>query len=112
MQIANLMEILPQNFSVVDREMVMRAYNFADEMHTGQRRVSGEPYVSHCVAVAGILAEMQVTPTIVIAALLHDTVEDTRATPADIQKEFGDEVAKLVEGVTKLTNLPPVSRGD
>ena len=112
MQIANLMEILPQNFSVVDREMVMRAYNFADEMHTGQKRVSGEPYVSHCVAVAGILAEMQVTPTIVIAALLHDTVEDTRATPADIQKGFGDEVAKLVEGVTKLTNLPRVSRGD
>ena len=112
MQIANLMEILPQNFSVVDREMVMRAYNFADEMHAGQKRVSGEPYVSHCVAVAGILAEMQVTPTIVIAALLHDTVEDTRATPADIQKEFGDEVAKLVEGVTKLTNLPRVSRGD
>ena len=112
MQIANLMEILPQNFSVVDREMVMRAYNFADEMHAGQKRVSGEPYVSHCVAVAGILAEMQVTPTIVIAALLHDTVEDTRATPADIQKGFGDEVAKLVEGVTKLTNLPRVSRGD
>ena len=112
MQIANLMEILPQNFSVVDREMVMRAYNFADEMHAGQKRVSGEPYVSHCVAVAGILAEMQVTPTIIIAALLHDTVEDTRATPADIQKEFGEEVAKLVEGVTKLTNLPRVSRGD
>ncbi len=112
MQIASLMEILPQNFSVVDREMVMRAYNFADEMHAGQKRVSGEPYVSHCVAVAGILAEMQVTPTIVIAALLHDTVEDTRATPADIQKAFGDEVAKLVEGVTKLTNLPRVSRGD
>ena len=112
MQIANLMEILPQNFSVVDREMVMRAYNFADEMHAGQKRVSGEPYVSHCVAVAGILAEMQVTPTIIIAALLHDTVEDTRTTPADIQKEFGEEVAKLVEGVTKLTNLPRVSRGD
>ena len=112
MQIANLMEILPRNFSVVDREMVMRAYNFADEMHAGQKRVSGEPYVSHCVAVAGILAEMQVTPTIIIAALLHDTVEDTRATTADIQKEFGDEVAKLVEGVTKLTNLPRVSRGD
>ncbi len=112
MQIANLMEILPQNFSVVDRDMVMRAYHFADEMHAGQKRVSGEPYVSHCVAVAGILAEMQVTPTIIIAALLHDTVEDTRATPAVIQKEFGEEVAKLVEGVTKLTNLPRVSRGD
>lgn len=106
------MEILPQNFSVVDRELVMRAYNFADEMHAGQKRVSGEPYVTHCIAVAGILAEMQVTPTIIIAALLHDTVEDTKATPADISKGFGEEVAKLVEGVTKLTNLPRVSRGD
>jgi len=62
--------------------------------------------------VAGILAEMQVTPTIIIAALLHDTVEDTSATTEDIAKNFGDEVAKLVEGVTKLTNLPRVSRGD
>ncbi|HWR65055.1 MAG TPA: bifunctional (p)ppGpp synthetase/guanosine-3',5'-bis(diphosphate) 3'-pyrophosphohydrolase [Bellilinea sp.] len=112
MQIANLMEILPQNFSVVDREMVMRAYQFAEKAHDGQKRVSGEPYVSHCTAVAGILAEMQVTPTIIIAALLHDTVEDTSTTTADIKKEFGDEVAKLVEGVTKLTNLPRVSRGD
>jgi len=112
MQIANLMEILPQGFSVVDRELVMRAYDFADKAHAGQKRVSGEPYVSHCVAVAGILAEMQVTPTIIIAALLHDTVEDTTTTVADLTREFGDEVAKLVEGVTKLTNLPRVSRGD
>lgn len=112
MQIANLMEILPQNFSVVDRELVMRAYDYANEMHAGQKRVSGEPYVSHCVAVAGILAEMQVTPTIIIAALLHDTVEDTSATTEDITKAFGEEVAKLVDGVTKLTNLPRVSRGD
>jgi len=112
MQIANLMEILPQNFSVVDREMVMRAYQFAEKAHEGQKRISGEPYVSHCVAVAGILAEMQVTPTIIISALLHDTVEDTPTTTAQINKEFGEEVAKLVEGVTKLTNLPRVSRGD
>jgi len=112
MEIANLIEMLPQNFGVVDREMVMRAYAFAEEAHAGQKRVSGEPYVSHCVAVAGILAEMQVTPTIIIAALLHDTVEDTKTSTTDISKAFGDEVAKLVDGVTKLTNLPRVSRGD
>ena len=112
MDISNLMEMLPQNFSVVDRELVMRAYEFASEMHAGQKRASGEPYISHCVAVAGILAEMQVTPTIIIAALLHDTIEDTRATKEDIAREFGDEVASLVDGVTKLTNLPRVSRGD
>lgn len=112
MKIDSLMEILPQNYSVVDREMVMRAYRFAEDAHQGQKRASGEPYVSHCLAVAAILAEMQVPPAVVIAGLLHDTVEDTIVTLEDIRKEFGDEVAKLVDGVTKLTNLPRVSRGD
>ncbi|MEW6179564.1 MAG: bifunctional (p)ppGpp synthetase/guanosine-3',5'-bis(diphosphate) 3'-pyrophosphohydrolase [Chloroflexota bacterium] len=112
MKIDSLMEILPQNYSVVDREMVMRAYRFAEAAHQGQKRASGEPYVSHCLAVAAILAEMQVPPAVVIAGLLHDSVEDTIVTLDDIRKEFGDEVAKLVDGVTKLTNLPRVSRGD
>ncbi len=112
MKIDSLMEILPQNYSVVDREMVMRAFRFAEAAHQGQKRASGEPYVSHCLAVAAILAEMQVPPAVVIAGLLHDTVEDTIVTLDDIRKEFGDEVAKLVDGVTKLTNLPRVSRGD
>lgn len=112
MKIDSLMEILPQNYSVVDREMVMRAYRFAEAAHQGQKRASGEPYVSHCLAVAAILAEMQVPPAVVIAGLLHDTVEDTIVTLEDIRKEFGDEVARLVDGVTKLTNLPRVSRGD
>ncbi|WP_322793554.1 RelA/SpoT family protein [Bellilinea sp.] len=112
MKIDSLMEILPQNYSVVDREMVMRAYRFAETAHQGQKRASGEPYVSHCLAVAAILAEMQVPPAVVIAGLLHDTVEDTIVTLEDIRKEFGDEVARLVDGVTKLTNLPRVSRGD
>ncbi|GAP11066.1 (p)ppGpp synthetase, RelA/SpoT family [Bellilinea caldifistulae] len=112
MKIDSLMEILPQNYSVVDREMVMRAYRFAEAAHQGQKRASGEPYVSHCLAVAAILAEMQVPPAVVIAGLLHDTVEDTIVTLDDIRKEFGDEVARLVDGVTKLTNLPRVSRGD
>ncbi len=97
MKIDSLMEILPQNYSVVDREMVMRAYRFAEAAHQGQKRASGEPYVSHCLAVAAILAEMQVPPAVVIAGLLHDTVEDTIVTLDDIRKEFGDEVAKLVE---------------
>jgi len=112
MKIDSLMEILPQNYSVVDREMVMRAYRFAEAAHQGQKRASGEPYVSHCLAVAAILAEMQVPPAVVIAGLLHDTVEDTIVTLDDILREFGDEVARLVDGVTKLTNLPRVSRGD
>ena len=112
MKIENLLEALPDIYSVVDRELIMRAYQFAEQAHTGQRRASGEPYITHCVAVASILAEMRVPPAVVIAGLLHDTVEDTNRTLADIRREFGDEVAHLVDGVTKLTNLPRVERGD
>jgi GTP pyrophosphokinase len=112
MKIESLMEALPDIYSVVDRELLMRAYTFAEQAHTGQRRASGEPYITHCVAVASILAEMRVPPAVVIAGLLHDTVEDTNRTLADIRREFGDEVAHLVDGVTKLTNLPRVERGD
>lgn len=112
MKIDSLMEILPQSYSVVDRELILRAYRFAEIAHRGQKRASGEPYINHCVAVASILAELRVPPAVVIAGLLHDTVEDTSVTLEEIQREFGEEIAKLVDGVTKLTNLPRVSRGD
>lgn len=112
MKIDSLMEALPEIYSVVDRELILRAYRFAEVAHKGQKRASGEPYITHCVAVAAILAEMRVPPAVVIAALLHDTVEDTNITLSDIRREFGEEVASLVDGVTKLTNLPRVSRGD
>ncbi len=110
--LVNLLEVLPESYSVVDREMITHAYHFAETAHTGQKRASGEPYITHCVAVAIILAEMRVQPIVVVAALLHDTVEDTPVTLADIKREFGDEVGRLVDGVTKLTNLPRVSRAD
>lgn len=112
MKIEDLMAILPDSYSAVDRELVQRAYIYAEEAHKDQKRASGEPYVTHCVAVAGILAEMKVPPVVVIAGLLHDTVEDTSIKNEDLKNEFGEEVAKLVDGVTKLTNLPLVSRGD
>ncbi len=112
MLIETLMKILPDNYSVFDRDLVMRAYRYAEVAHAQQKRASGEPYVTHCVAVAGILAEMKVPATVVIAGLLHDTVEDTEVTLNDIKREFGEETAKLVDGVTKLTNLPRVSRAD
>jgi GTP pyrophosphokinase len=112
MKIDSLMEILPQNYTVVDRELILRAYRFAENAHQGQKRASGEPYINHCIAVASILAELRVPPAVVIAGLLHDTVEDTPVTLEDIQREFGEEIAKMVDGVTKLTNLPRVSRGD
>jgi GTP pyrophosphokinase len=112
MKIEDLMAILPESYSAVDREMVLRAYNYAEEAHKDQKRASGEPYITHCVAVAGILAEMRIPPVVVISGLLHDTVEDTKIINEDLKRDFGDEVAKLVDGVTKLTNLPRVSRGD
>lgn len=106
------MDSLPENFSIVDREQILRAYKFAEKAHEGQTRVSGEPYITHCVAVAGILSELRVPPAVIIAALLHDTVEDTPITLNDITREFGAEVGGLVDGVTKLTHLPRVSRSD
>ena len=112
MWLENLLEALPSSYNQVDREVVQRAYRFAEQAHSGQKRASGEPYITHCVAVAEILAEMRVPPVVVIAGLLHDTVEDTPVTLEEIRREFGDETAKLVDGVTKLTNLPRVSRGD
>jgi guanosine-3',5'-bis(diphosphate) 3'-pyrophosphohydrolase len=112
MKIENLLENLPNNYSQVDRDQIMRAYRFAEQAHQGQKRASGEPYISHCLAVAAYLAEMRVPPVIIIAGLLHDTVEDTTVTLDILRREFGDEVTKLVDGVTKLTNLPQVSRDD
>jgi len=112
MRIDNLLSILPESYSQLDREIILKAYHVAEEAHRGQKRASGEPYINHCVAVAGILAEMHVPPEVIVAALLHDTVEDTTITLEDIRQMFGDRVAMLVDGVTKLTNLPRVSRGD
>ena len=81
------------------------AYDYAKKAHANQRRRSGEPYFTHPVAVAALLAEQRLDDATLITALLHDTVEDTEATHADITKRFGKEIADLVDGVTKLTNL-------
>ncbi len=112
MRIEGLMQDLPDNYSPADRELVLRAYRVAERAHEGQKRASGEPYINHCIAVASILADMRVPPAVVAAALLHDTVEDTEVTLDEICRDFGDEIARLVDGVTKLTQLPRVSRGD
>ena len=86
-------------------DLVGRAYDYAQEKHEGQMRSSGDPYFSHPVAVAEILAGMHLDSASIATALLHDTVEDTSASIEDIQKKFGDEVAQLVEGVTKLSKI-------
>ena len=107
-----LLEQLPEDYTVADRELIQRAYRVAEEAHREQKRHSGEPYINHCVAVASILSDLKVPPEVIAAGLLHDTVEDTSVTLADIRRDFGDTITALVDGVTKLTHLPRVSRGD
>ncbi len=89
-----------------------KAFRLALEAHKGQTRDSGEPYIMHPLRVAHILADMQMDMTCLVTGLLHDTVEDTSVKLEDIKKEFGDEVARCVDGVTKLTKLHLYSRED
>jgi len=86
-------------------DFVQRAYAYAEEAHRGQLRKSGAPYITHPVAVAMILAELELDATTLAAALLHDVVEDTKATDDEIVRLFGSEVAALVDGVTKLKRI-------
>jgi GTP pyrophosphokinase len=88
-----------------DTDKLRTAYAFGEAMHEGQFRHSGEPYFMHPVAVATILADQQMDDATLITALLHDTIEDTKASFQEIEKRFGREIADLVDGVTKLTNL-------
>ncbi len=93
-----------------DADLVRRAYHVAEEAHKGQTRRSGEPYVSHVLEVADILADLHLDAIALAAALLHDVPEDTNVTLEYLRAEFGDEVASLVDGVTKLERLQDLSR--
>jgi len=88
-----------------DLRPVQRAYEIAEQAHEGQRRRSGDPYITHPLAVSTLLAELGMDTTTLVAALLHDTVEDTATTLASVREEFGDDVAYLVDGVTKLDKV-------
>lgn len=112
MQLEQLLEKLPENYSAIDIEQIENAYHFAEKAHQGQTLASGLPYITHCASVAAILAELTVPPELVVAGLMHDVVEDTPTTLEDIRKEFNPEIANLVDGVTKLTKLPNMLRGD
>ena len=85
--------------------LIRAAYEYGGRMHDGQFRQSGEPYFTHPVEVASILSEMRLDDATIVTALLHDTIEDTKSTYGDIQTNFGAEIAEMVDGVTKLTNL-------
>lgn len=95
-----------------DTARIAAAYAYGFKMHDGQTRHSGEPYFTHPVAVAHLMAEQRLDDDTIITALLHDTVEDTDATYSEVSGLFGEEVAQLVDGVTKLTNLELSSKDD
>ncbi len=110
--IDELIERLPATYSTTDRDLVRRAYRVAERAHEGQKRASGDPYIKHCLAVAAILIEYSMPVEVVTAGVLHDTIEDTEVTYEELKRDFGEGVANLVQGVTKLTQLPRVSRGE
>jgi guanosine-3',5'-bis(diphosphate) 3'-pyrophosphohydrolase len=93
-----------------DLELVRKAYEFSQKHHAGQSRASGEPYLVHPLEVALVLAEMKMDPVAIAAGLLHDSVEDTSVTIVDIRKEFGEQVAHIVEGVTKISKIDFATR--
>ena len=94
----------------LDPALLDKAYVYAMNAHKGQTRKSGDPYFSHPLEVAAIVTDMHLDQAAVVAALLHDTVEDTHATHSDIEEKFGQEIARLVDGLTKLKNIELVSK--
>jgi GTP pyrophosphokinase len=88
-----------------DLGVIRRAYEFSAKAHEGQRRRSGEPYLQHLIAVAGVLTSLKTDVTAIVAGLLHDTLEDTLATPDELEKEFGKDVVHIVDGVTKIGKI-------
>jgi GTP diphosphokinase / guanosine-3',5'-bis(diphosphate) 3'-diphosphatase len=90
----------------LDHELLIKAYQFSYQAHLGQKRFSGEDYVVHCVEVAKILAELQLDSVTVASGMIHDVVEDTAVTVDDVEREFGHEIAEIVDGLTKIGTLP------
>jgi GTP pyrophosphokinase len=105
MKIDILLDKIKSYMDEPELELVKKAYKYAEEAHEGQYRVSGEPFVDHPLGVAIILADLELDIISIVASIMHDVVEDTEITSEDIRKEFGDEVAHLVDGVTKLTRM-------
>ena len=105
MRFAELLDKVRRNRPGDDLELLRRAYDFAAEQHKAQTRLSGEPYLSHPVEVAHLLADMKLDVTSLCAALLHDVIEDTKIPLEQISEQFGPDVARLVEGVTKISRL-------
>jgi len=109
-QLETLIEEIPKYQPGADLDVLARAYRFSAASHQGQQRASGEPYLSHPLEVANLLVDFKMDVTTVTAGLLHDVLEDTAATKADLEREFGGEIAELVDGVTKIGKLAFSSR--
>jgi len=105
-----LLRMVGENRPNDDLSLVQRAYDFSLQHHEGQKRASGEPYLVHPLEVATVLAEMKLDPTAIAAGLLHDAVEDTPVTIDEIEKLFGEQVAHIVEGVTKIEKINLANR--
>ena len=112
LKLAELADRIRAYHPSADVEIVSRAYEYSLRAHEGQKRKSGEPYFTHPAAVAGIITELRLDTASICAGLLHDVVEDTLADLEDVEKEFGSEVAFLVDGVTKLSKINFTSRED
>src|SRR6201993_3374631 len=106
----DLMRRMQANRPSDDLELVKKAYDYSMKQHSGQSRASGQPYLVHPLEVALVLAEMKMDSVAVAAGLLHDSVEDTSVTIVDIRKEFGEQVAHIVEGVTKISKIDFATR--
>ena len=106
----DVLQMIYDNYTGNERETLVRAYRYAEEAHSGQKRASGEAYFIHPCAVAKILMELGLDCATVAAAFLHDVIEDTPVTEEDIRREFGDEILRLVSGVTKLDKIVFKSR--
>src|SRR5438270_3407195 len=105
-----LMRRMQENRPQDDLSIIKNAYDFSLKHHEGQTRASGEPYLVHPLEVALVLADMKMDPISIAAGLLHDSVEDTSVTIVDIRKEFGEQVAHIVEGVTKISKIDFVTQ--
>ena len=110
LKLINNISFSPDQDSEEVTEALWKAYEFGLRHHDGQKRLSGKPYFSHCIAVASTLASWKMDTTTIIAGLLHDTVEDTEATLDDIVKNFGDDLGNLVDGLTKISEISYSSR--
>ena len=104
--IYNIISTLKKNRKKVNTKLILKAYTFAKDNHAEQKRISGENYIMHPLNVANILSEINLDDETICAALLHDVVEDTPVTKEELAKEFGEEIATMVDGVTKLRKTP------